>query len=310
MLRLLPLFLAMLWVFLPSAASAAPTCSVTMSDVAFGSPNVLAGGTSDTTGSVTLACTELPVGRYLCLSVDAGSGGSNGSSRLILSGASSLSYGLYLDAGRSVPLGSSSGMFGSPGNGYTSTATLNATLPIYGRLNLSSTAPPGGYASSFSGFQAYLYLLNAGETNCVAGVRDSTFPNVAAPFNVTATVSALCNLTVQPLAFGNQGLLLANVDASTSMDAKCTNTTPYSIALDNGQNGTSPTGRMMVNGAGSITYGLYRDSSRSTIWSTASPFAGTGTGSAQTIPVYGRVPPQNTPAAGTYTDSVVATIIY
>jgi len=39
-------------------------------------------------------------------------------------------------------------------------------------------------------------------------------------------------------------------------------------------------------------------------------YPGTGTGTAQTIPVYGDVPGQTTPAAGTYRDTVTATITY
>ncbi|WP_409528142.1 spore coat protein U domain-containing protein [Rhizobium sp.] len=37
---------------------------------------------------------------------------------------------------------------------------------------------------------------------------------------------------------------------------------------------------------------------------------GTGTGSPQTLTVYGRVPAQNTPAPGTYSDTVVVTVSY
>jgi spore coat protein U-like protein len=38
---------------------------------------------------------------------------------------------------------------------------------------------------------------------------------------------------------------------------------------------------------------------------------GTGTGATQpAVTVYGRVPPQTTPAIGTYTDTVVVTVTY
>ncbi|MCR6502850.1 spore coat protein U domain-containing protein [Shinella sp. CPCC 101442] len=38
--------------------------------------------------------------------------------------------------------------------------------------------------------------------------------------------------------------------------------------------------------------------------------SGTGSGSQQDITIYGRVPAQNTPLAGTYTDTVVVTVTY
>jgi spore coat protein U-like protein len=37
---------------------------------------------------------------------------------------------------------------------------------------------------------------------------------------------------------------------------------------------------------------------------------GTGTGASQTITVYGKVPTQTTPVAGTYADSVIVTLTY
>ncbi|OYR19401.1 spore Coat Protein U domain protein [Brucella thiophenivorans] len=66
-------------------------------------------------------------------------------------------------------------------------------------------------------------------------------------------------------------------------------------------------------GGATITYSLYRNAARDTVWGDTTgtnTLAGTGTGAAQQLTVYGRVPPQNTPAPGTYTDTVTATITY
>ncbi len=38
--------------------------------------------------------------------------------------------------------------------------------------------------------------------------------------------------------------------------------------------------------------------------------AGTGTGSNQSLTVYGRVPVQSTPVGATYTDTVIVTVTY
>ena len=75
--------------------------------------------------------------------------------------------------------------------------------------------------------------------------------------------------------------------------------------------------KMSLNGAGAgvVSYQLYRDSNTppTTLWgdgTTGAVYTGSGTGSAQTIPVYGQVPSQVTPTAGTYKDTVTATITF
>ncbi|WP_436088976.1 spore coat protein U domain-containing protein [Pararhizobium sp. LjRoot255] len=39
-------------------------------------------------------------------------------------------------------------------------------------------------------------------------------------------------------------------------------------------------------------------------------YSGTGTGVAQSVPVYGRVPAPTTPTQGLYSDTIVATVTY
>jgi spore coat protein U-like protein len=69
----------------------------------------------------------------------------------------------------------------------------------------------------------------------------------------------------------------------------------------------------MALGANKVGYGLYRDGSRSQVWGSTiatNTVGGTGTGAAQNLTVYARVPPQVTPPAGTYSDVIVVTITY
>jgi spore coat protein U-like protein len=69
----------------------------------------------------------------------------------------------------------------------------------------------------------------------------------------------------------------------------------------------------MSQASQNITYGLYRDSARAQPWGDSAgtnTAAGTGSGLAQTVTVYGRVPAQTTPSPGTYSDTVVVTISY
>jgi len=84
------------------------------------------------------------------------------------------------------------------------------------------------------------------------------------------------------------------------------------VALGNGNNGSGPTVRKMKLGSGLITYGLYRDAGFTGPWGDTGGTVATGSGSGadQDLTVFGRVPAQATPAAGTYTDTIVVTVTY
>jgi spore coat protein U-like protein len=70
----------------------------------------------------------------------------------------------------------------------------------------------------------------------------------------------------------------------------------------------------MADGNGRyIQYELYRDSARSQRWGNTpgtDSSDDTGSGSAQTATVYGRVPAQAVTAAGTYSDTVTVTLTF
>jgi spore coat protein U-like protein len=71
----------------------------------------------------------------------------------------------------------------------------------------------------------------------------------------------------------------------------------------------------MTSGSNSLTYGLYTNAARTTVWgdgtgSTAT-VTNTGSGSAQNFTVYGRIPAgQTSTPAGIYADTVSVTITY
>ena len=122
------------------------------------------------------------------------------------------------------------------------------------------------------------------------------------------------------LDFGTQGVLNANVDEQTassgtgSIRVQCTNGVPYSIGLGNGQNGADANSRQMKGGTETVAYQLYKSSARTDIWGDgtngATGVQATANGTAQPYQVFGRVPPQTTPAAGAYTDVVQITVAY
>ena len=67
-------------------------------------------------------------------------------------------------------------------------------------------------------------------------------------------------------------------------------------------------------GTDQVHYQLYQSASYATPWGDGTngttAVAGIGTGTSQSLTVYARVLPQATPLAGSYVDTVIATITY
>lgn len=137
-------------------------------------------------------------------------------------------------------------------------------------------------------------------------------------FGVTITITDDCKITAtNPLDFGTQGALTAAVDASSSVSIVCTTDTGYTVGLDAGEGSgaTTTTRKMAPSGQTSptIDYQLFSDSGRTVNWGNTpltDTVSGTGNGTTQTIPIYGRVPAQTSPAAGSYTDTVTVTVTF
>lgn len=155
------------------------------------------------------------------------------------------------------------------------------------------------------------------------GVAVAEAATATANFTVSVTVVASCTISATPLAFGSQGVFAANVDQTSTLTVTCTNTTPYSAGLDNGLNFSGGTRRMKDTGAGTtfVDYSVYTDVARTNAWTTTTLAGsctggantcalGTGNGTGQTITVYGRIPPQSTPAPATFNDTLTATVTY
>ena len=112
---------------------------------------------------------------------------------------------------------------------------------------------------------------------------------------------------------GTAGILNTNIDTEVDLTVTCTSGLSYDIALDAGMGeGATAEDRYMTGDSGeTVTYSLYQDAGRNVLWGPdPDDLSGTGTGDGVTHTVYGRVPPQTTPPAGTYTDTVTVTVTY
>jgi spore coat protein U-like protein len=138
-------------------------------------------------------------------------------------------------------------------------------------------------------------------------------------FNVTLTLQANCTISATPLSFGTNGVLATAINQQTTLAVTCTNTTPYNVGLDGGNVASSTvTPRLLAgtatgNTGTTVGFQLYQDAGHATVWGTTqgtNTVAGTGTGTAQSLTVYGQVPPQTTPKPDLYQTTVTATVYF
>jgi spore coat protein U-like protein len=138
----------------------------------------------------------------------------------------------------------------------------------------------------------------------------------SASLNVNATVANNCTISTSALAFGVYDPLVAN--ASTNLDGTgtitiaCTKGATSTIALNLGSNASGSSRRMTDGSSNYLTYEMYQDSTRSTVWGSSGaaqftpPAAPSKT--ARNFIVYGRIPSSQDIPAGNYVDTVTATV--
>ncbi len=83
------------------------------------------------------------------------------------------------------------------------------------------------------------------------------------------------------------------------------------IALSAGNSGSTSQRYMKSASSATLNYNLYQTSAYALIWGTGTSAVTTTFGTAQqTLTIYGMVPAQQDVSAGSYSDSIVATISY
>lgn len=137
-------------------------------------------------------------------------------------------------------------------------------------------------------------------------------------FTVTATVADSCSVAATDLAFGSiTPVDNIDFDNTSTVTVTCSNGTSYDTGLNEGSNSSDTTvnTRRMSDGVTSfLSYQLYSDSGRTTVWGdtvSTDTVAGTGDGTGQGFTVYGRVPSgQQTVSTGSYSDTVTVTVTF
>jgi spore coat protein U-like protein len=137
-----------------------------------------------------------------------------------------------------------------------------------------------------------------------------------ANLGVSATVTNNCTISTAAVAFGSYDPVVAHastdLDSTGTVTVACTKGATATVGLGLGSNASGSTRRMSDGGSNYLDYELYQDNGRTTVWGNAgvglySPGAAPSK-AARNFTVYGRVTGNQDVPAGSYSDTVVATV--
>jgi spore coat protein U-like protein len=136
---------------------------------------------------------------------------------------------------------------------------------------------------------------------------------------VSATVTSTCSISAGSLAFGAYDPVAASqVDGSATVSVNCTKGATTKITLGQGSHAALGSTdviplRRMSDGTNFLSYVLFADASRTTVWGNTvltGVAYNASSSSTQQLSVYGRITASQDIPAGSYTDVVVATITF
>ncbi|MCI2809590.1 Csu type fimbrial protein [Eoetvoesiella caeni] len=306
-------------------ATAAPSCDGHSSNLMFGTVNLLAGGVTDATSTISYGCSADP-GTVVLLCVSLGADPNTGlyTLRNLGSGSNRMAFNFYTDAARSTiwgAVGAAGGYapvpiimtFGSGEYYKSATTLLYGRIQSAGQTGLPSGTYDTGYISGWPMKIDYKAVANSTSASCANGGMS----NKSSSFYAQAVVKSDCRIdSASTMDFGTVFQTLSqNIDSAATITVTCNGgmgANGYKVGLGNGTNASGTQRRMKGPGGGYVNYELYRDAQRSSRWgndyNTSLP--GVGNGLPQALTVYGRVPPQSAPGIGLFTDTVVITISY
>jgi spore coat protein U-like protein len=286
--------LAILFLLFLGVQEAAAQCVTppTVTAMTFGN---YTGTLLDGTSTVTVNCLY---GIAYAVGLDAGKGVGATTTTRYMTGpnGAKLAYQIFQNSARTTNWGNNKGVDTVAGSGVDTPQNI----ATYSWVEAGQYVAPGTYTDTITAY-LYYYELLVGNTYSTA------------TFTVTATIVKNCSVTATTLAFGNYSAGVVK-NATSTITVTCTNTTTYSVGLNAGLgNGATDTNRKMQYGTNMLDYALYQDSAYSINWGSnvgVSTEAGTGTGVAQPLTVYGQIAAGQFVTPGSYTDTITATVTY
>lgn len=293
------LFAAALLVAL-AGTSQAQSCSWTVAPATLNFGNYSIAGTVTGTTSFQITCARRTTGR-VTLTRGAWTPTYNPRQMKHLWTFTTIPYNLYMDAANSSIWGD--GTSGTSTytavNSTSGTQTYSAT--IYGALPPGADPIGGGYGDIVTA--TLTWGTSASETRS---------------FTIIANATNECTVSTFALNFGNYDPVEANatapLDSSALINVYCTRGTTGTVTLDLGS-WSSGTARRMRGASGEfLSYQIYRDPARSTIWNTVNTNSGSATAATTALAggftAYGRIFAGQDVSVGGYSDTIQATVNY
>lgn len=145
------------------------------------------------------------------------------------------------------------------------------------------------------------------------GISAQAAGTQSATMSLSTKVVANCTISADTLTVSGYDPIVAHktahFDQESNVNVTCTNGSPVTITLNDGQND----GRQLKFGTDKyLDYELYSNETRTAVWGNTAltDVETTGTGLAEELPVYMRVTAGQNVPAGTYTDVVTAVVTF
>jgi len=155
-------------------------------------------------------------------------------------------------------------------------------------------------------------------TATLAWIRGSNPTTTTVTFDVTANVLSECTVSAFAMNFGTYEPVVANaatpLDSTSTINVYCTKGTSGNVTLDNGSNFSGGARRMKSAGGVFLTYEVYKDPARSTIWNAVNINSATSTSKNTALGggfiAYGRIPSAQDVPATSYSDTLQSVVNY
>lgn len=289
-------------VLIPVAARAG-NCSCTGTTLNVGAYSVFSATASQPTAALSVTCNGN--GTYN-VGFSTGNSGSYASRRMDQAAGDSLFYNIYTDAARTTVWAATNQKV------YTASGSVTFSEQLYMKLN-----PLQDLKYSGNAYQDFILVTMTPDASTGGPTRTCNI-------TIQSSVTAECLAPGATLAFGTYDPVVVNASAASPLNANtnlaftCTKGVSATVALDNGLNVSGGVRRLAGPSANFLQYDIYKDSGRTQSWTAlaggtvtaVSTSKNTPLGGGTGLPAYGRIPGNQDVVAGSYSDSVTATINY
>lgn len=144
--------------------------------------------------------------------------------------------------------------------------------------------------------------------------------SAASSFQITATLDPTCTIQTTPASFGHYNPITTHattpLDVNSTVTLTCSKGMATTIALDRGQYGSHAKGTTramkLATGEDYLSYDLYQDVIRATIWGTGGEQIFVPPIAPDTRPrtffIYARIPSAQDVTVGDYSDTIIAIV--